>query len=257
MGTSTGKFLWYELMTGDPKGAEAFYRGLFGWEAKPFDPADPSYTVLSTGSSGFGGIMAIPPDVPAAATRPCWTGYVAVDNVDACVARLEAAGGKVLRAPEDIPGVLRFSVVADPWGAVFNVFHGLVAEEMTPVPPGTPGRVGWHELYAGDGAGAFGFYSRLFGWTKDEAHDMGPLGTYQTFAVDGERAGGMMTKPPEMAAPFWLYYFNVEAVDAALRSAVDAGAKVILEPQQVPGDAWIAHLADPQGAVFAVVGAKR
>ena len=37
-----------------------------------------------------------------------------------------------------------------------------------------------------DGPSAFAFYSGLFGWTKAEAMDMGPMGIYQIFAIDGE-----------------------------------------------------------------------
>ena len=58
-------------------------------------------------------------------------------------------------------------------------------EERAPAAPGTPGHVGWHELHAGDGPSAFAFYSGLFGWTKAEAMDMGPMGVYQIFATGG------------------------------------------------------------------------
>jgi predicted enzyme related to lactoylglutathione lyase len=30
---------------------------------------------------------------------------------------------------------------------------------------------------------AFGFYEKMFGWTKAEAINMGPMGTYQLFAT--------------------------------------------------------------------------
>jgi predicted enzyme related to lactoylglutathione lyase len=40
------------------------------------------------------------------------------------------------------------------------------------------------------------------------------------------QAGGMMTKTPQTPAPFWLYYFNVEAVDSAVaRVKVGAGER--------------------------------
>src|SRR6202011_3039711 len=69
------------------------------------------------------------------------------------------AGGAIHRAPEDIPGVGRFSVAADPHRAVFNLFVTASDEERAPAAPGTPGHVGWHELHAGDGPSAFAFYS--------------------------------------------------------------------------------------------------
>ena len=35
--------------------------------------------------------------------------------------------------------------------------------------PGTPGRVGWHELFAADWEKAWAFYGELFGWQKADA----------------------------------------------------------------------------------------
>ena len=82
---------------------------------------DRSYTLFSAGPAMVGGLMPIPEDARKGA-RPCWTGYIAVDDVDAYAARVKAAGGAIHRAPEDIPGVGRFAVAADPHGAVFILF---------------------------------------------------------------------------------------------------------------------------------------
>ncbi len=124
--------------------------------------------------------------------------------------------------------------------------------------PDTPGTVGWHELHSNDWEKAFAFYSGLFGWTKREAVDMGPMGTYQTFATgDGPAVGGMMNRRPEIPGPFWLYYFNVPAIDAASARVTDGGGKLLGEPHQVPGGSWIVHCTDPQGAMFAMVGPTR
>jgi predicted enzyme related to lactoylglutathione lyase len=188
---------------------------------------------------------------------PAWTGYVFVEDVDAAAARVTAAGGAVLRPPEDIPGVGRFGVAADPHGAVFILFHSAGAADGGPAAPDGPGQVGWRELHAGDGASAFAFYSGLFGWTKDEAIAMGEAGVYQIFAIDGAQAGGMMTKLPEAPAPFWLYYFNVEAIDAAKARVEAGGGQIINGPMQVPGGRWIVHCLDPQGAMFAMVAPQR
>jgi predicted enzyme related to lactoylglutathione lyase len=45
---------------------------------------------------------------------------------------------------------------------------------------------------AGDLEREFAFNSGRFGWTKDRAHDMAPMGTYQTFATGGVPCGGTM-----------------------------------------------------------------
>ena len=44
------------------------------------------------------------------------------------------------------------------------------------IPP-KPGHFGWRELHAGDRETAFAFYSGLFGWTKADTFDMGPMGS--------------------------------------------------------------------------------
>jgi uncharacterized protein len=79
---------------------------------------------------------------------------------------------------------------------------------------------------------------------------MGPMGIYQIFATGHGPCGGVMPKTPETPAPFWLYYFNVDAAEAAMARVKDAGGQVIHGPMQVPGDRWIAHGLDPQGAML-------
>ena len=65
-----------------------------------------------------------------------------------------------------------------------------------------------------------------------------------------------MTKPPEVPATFWSYYFNVNSVDAALARVKEGNGQVLMGPMLVPGDDWVAQCLDPQGALFGLVGAK-
>jgi predicted enzyme related to lactoylglutathione lyase len=162
----------------------------------------------------------------------------------------------VHRAPADIPGVGRFAVVADPQSAVIALFKG--TGTSPPAPANTPGYAGWRELLAADAAAAFAFYSEMFGWTKGDAADIGPMGTYQLFALasGGEPIGGMMTKPPHVPAPFWTYYFQVDGIAAAVARINAAGGTIINGPMEVPGGSWIVQALDPQGAMFALVSAK-
>lgn len=257
MSQSSGQFVWYELMTSDAAAATRFYQSVVGWEAKDAGMPGGDYTILSVGGRGIGGLMTLSADARAQGVPPCWTGYVGVDDVDAYVPRVTAAGGKLLREPEDIPGVGRFAVVADPYGAAFILFADSGGESPAPVAGGTPGHIGWHELQAGDGAGAFAFYSSLFGWTKAEAMDMGPQGVYQLFATGADPVGGMMTKMPEVPQPFWLYYINVAALDAAVAKVTAGGGTVVVGPMEVPGGSWIVNCRDPQGAFFALVAPMR
>ncbi len=119
MASTRGKFVWYELMTSDTAAAEAFYKKAIGWEAQDSGMPGMSYTVVSAGGVGMGGIMELPEEARAQGATPGWMGYIAVDDVDATTRQTADAGGGIHKAPMDIPGVIRFSVVSDPQGAIF------------------------------------------------------------------------------------------------------------------------------------------
>jgi predicted enzyme related to lactoylglutathione lyase len=86
--------------------------------------------------------------------------------------------------------------------------------------------------------------------------DMGAMGTYQLFAAGGEAIGGIMTKPPQMPSPAWLFYFIVPDIDSAAARVTAGGGQVLQGPVQVPGGGWIVHCMDPQRAMFALVGSR-
>jgi uncharacterized protein len=258
MPSPRGNFIWYDVMATDTKAAADFYTRVVGWTAQEFPMGEGRvYTILSHGSVMVAGLMALPPEAASMGMKPCWSGYVAVDDVDADVRRVEALGGKIQRPPEDIPNVGRFAVVSDPGGAVFLLFKPNTTETPVKPAPMSPGHIGWHELYAGNIDREWDFYEKLFGWAKDRAVDMGAMGTYQTFAAAGEPCGGMMTKPPQMPVSFWNYYFAVDGIDAAVARVKEKGGNIIQGPLEVPGGAWIVQGTDPQGAHFALISAKR
>lgn len=263
MSSFVGQFVWHELMTTDVPAAQAFYGQVVGWSAQDAGHPGMPYTVLLAGETAIGGLLPLSAEACAAGARPVWLGYVAVEDVDAAVERFAQAGGSIHREPEDIPTVGRFAVVADPQGAALVLFRGCDDKAPVQPPKGTPGLIGWNELYAAEQASAMAFYIEQFGWQKLSAMDMGELGLYQTFSPAQARPeegmagaiGGVMSKPPEMPTPpMWVYYFNVADIDAAVERVKAAGGQVIMGPQEVPGDDWIIHGLDPQGALFALVG---
>lgn len=255
---SNGDFVWYELNTTDARGAGAFYCNVIGWTAQDAGNPDADYTILSAGDADVGGVLQLDQEALQAGAEPCWLGYIAVDNVDAYADRVRRAGGSLYYGPEDIPGGIgRFAVMGDPYGAPFVLFKpGMEGPSERPV-LSMPGSVGWHELYAGDGAGAFAFYSGLFGWRQTGTFDMGPMGTYLLFGTGGDAIGGIMTKAPQFPRPQWLFYFNVDSADAAAQRTSQHGGRVLMGPQEVPGGQWIIQCQDPQGVMFAAVAPRR
>ena len=248
-------FFWYDVMSNDVEGTRKFYTGVVGWGT---DKQGPDYNLFTVEGQGVAGFMMLPPDAKRMGVPPCWMGYIAVDDVDAAARRVESLGGKIHKPPQDIEGIIRFAVVADPGGAGFILAKGLMKKDMPSFPPGTTGTVGWHELYAADGPAAMAFYEKAFGWTKSDAMDMGPMGVYQMFKTGGEFAmGGIMTKPTAVPVPNWGFYINVPAIDAAVERVTKGGGKVINGPMEVPGGQWIIQGIDPQGAFFNLVAKAR
>ncbi|MDR3374713.1 MAG: VOC family protein [Ancalomicrobiaceae bacterium] len=250
-------FIWYELMTSDVGAAVAFYGRVVGWTAADSGAPGMRYSIFSAGARMVAGLMQIPAEVAAGGGRPFWAPYVWVADVDAHAAKLTAAGGQVCRPPEDIPGVGRFAVVADPDGTVFHLFRPASDQAPERAAPGTPGLIDWHELHAGNGDVAWAFYSSLFGWEKERDMAMGEMGVYRIFKTADRPVGGMMTKMPQSPVPFWLLYFAVEAIDAAKDRVIAAGGTILNGPMEVPGGSWIVQCLDPQGAVFGLVAQRQ
>ena len=115
-----GTLCWADLSTPDAKRAHTFYSGLLGWQLTA-DPKDPSgYLHIKNGEHFIGG-------VPPAAHRqpgvpPHWLAYFQVDDVDATASKAKQMGANLYLPPKTMEGVGRFSVIADPQGAVFAIF---------------------------------------------------------------------------------------------------------------------------------------
>ena len=161
-------FIWYELMTSDRDAAVRFYTEVVGWTAADMaipEMGDYRYTILSAGGHGVGGLAELDAAMREAGGKPGWFGYIGVADTDAKAEAIVAAGGAIRQGPEDIPTVGRFAMVADPGGAPFYLLTPLPRDDAPPAAePSTPGTIGWHELYAGNGEeAAFAFYSGRFG----------------------------------------------------------------------------------------------
>jgi predicted enzyme related to lactoylglutathione lyase len=247
-------FFWYELLTNDVDAAAEFYRAVIDWRPSAFAGGE-GYTVLNIGDRGIGGIMALSAAQCADGARPGWLGYIPVDDIDAAVAGLTAAGATLQGPPWHVPGAGRIAALSDPQGAAFMLMAPQ-GEDMLPLSPQAAGAIGWCELWAADGDAAFAFYADQFGWRQVGSYDMGPAGLYRLFAGAGSgdvAIGGMMTRMDQAMPPRWNFYFNVDGLEAAVARVGAAGGAIRMAPHQVPGGSWIAHCVDPHGAAFVLL----
>ena len=254
--TKAKHFVWYELHTVDAEASMAFYRAVLGWETSSADVPDRNYHYVSAVNTPIGGVLEKAASTMPSASKSAWIGYIGVDDLDAYVNRLTANGGVIHKPSEAIPGVGRFAVCSDPQGALITLFDPAPASRPADLPYGTVGAFAWHDLGTTDWEQAFKFYAALFGWSKGEAINMGPMGTYQVFEVEGTALGAMMTRRDPAMPPGWLYYVNVENADAAVARAQAAGGTLTHGPSEVPGELMVAHFNDPLGAAFGIVAPK-
>ncbi len=118
----------------------------------------------------------------------------------------------------------------------------------------------WYELMTPDPKAGQAFYTKLFGWGLQDFDSAGHE-SYVMWTRNNKPFGGVMGLPDEArkmgAPPHWLAYIDVTNVDSAVASATKLGAKVYVQPTDIPGGGRFAVLADPQGAVFGVVSSAQ
>lgn len=122
---------------------------------------------------------------------------------------------------------------------------------MTTASPRAAGTVVWVDLSTSDVDHAALFYESLFGWTYDRQPS--PMGTYVLAHLGDDDAGGMMASPAPGIHSAWAVVFGTDHLDADLDAVTRLGGSVLESPVTIPGGARIATIADPAGAVFALM----
>ena len=236
--TKVGTFIWHENHSTDVEKAKSFYTELLGWQTEAWS-GEMDYTLIKVGDNGHGGFMAAQGETPSH-----WLGHVLVEDTDEAARRAEAAGGRVLFGPEDIPEVGRFALIADPQGAIVSAFAPQGEGDLN------EGVFVWDELHTTDPGAAKSCYGEVFGWTSRDA-DMGGM-TYTMFQNGGgtDVGGCMQLMEGMQAPPHWLVYIGTDDVDATTARAKDLGATVHVEPADIPNIGLFWVLQDPTGAAF-------
>ncbi|ARF65412.1 MULTISPECIES: VOC family protein [Streptomyces] len=246
---------WVDLGTPDLDGATGFYRELFGWGLIPGGPEVGGYGMLTLDGRYVGGVMTVPEEQAPSA----WSVSFQSPDVAATAAAVQRAGGSAVFEPMDVLDFGSMGGFTDPAGAYFGVWQpkdhpgfGVIQE---------PDSFLWAELYTPDVPAAAAFYTSVFGWGTDELKVEGTDYTYTTAHPAGADAdasfGGLVRMgdvPTEAArGPHWLPYFAVADVAATVAVARRLGGTETLAAMEVPGVGTMANVADPYGAVFAVM----
>ncbi|MET0984735.1 MAG: VOC family protein [Steroidobacteraceae bacterium] len=249
--TVRGRFVWHELLTSDPGAAQQFYSTICGWRIEQWDK-DSNYSMFVGPNAPVGGALQLPEEAMGTGDQPKWLAYIATEDVDATVEKAVGLGARVLQQSGATPGGGRYAVLADPQGACFGVY-GSTNSSPPPAQGVARGEFSWHELGTSDYEAALKFYMELFGWELLVKHDMGDMGPYCIFGLDGTQMGGIFNKSTDVPGDAsWLSYVLVPNAGKSADKIRATGGQVVNGPMEVPGGDWIAVASDPQGALFAV-----
>jgi len=108
----------FELWTEDQERISEFYSRVFDWQVRAIPQLD--YRLVETGAGGINGGIMTPKKGPWPAKLAF---YIDVDDLDAYVAKIREAGGKIVVERMEVPGVGFLALFEDPDGRVLGVWQ--------------------------------------------------------------------------------------------------------------------------------------
>jgi uncharacterized protein len=104
----------FEVLGKDADALQAFYGKVFDWE---LSPVMPTYAMVTKQADGIAGGVGSTPD----GSEGHVTFYVQVDDLAAALEQIEAAGGRTIQPPMDVPDGPSIALFADPEGHVVGL----------------------------------------------------------------------------------------------------------------------------------------
>ena len=223
----------------------AFYSKLFGWNTHAVSaeiigaavPGGPNVSLRANTPEGFPGV------VP----------FIRVDDVDATLKAVVAAGAAIERAPWDVPMVGTLARFADPSGTVYGLVGAMLPGAMprmrkpfgnNPRPP--VGAVCSLEMYAANGPEAAAFFGRQFGWGALET-----MPQYMAFDPGAGAPGVFQSHTPRLPGVAYIY---VADAGAKLAEIYAAGGQRIGDAMTIPGLGTFGYFKDPSGTTMGLIG---
>jgi len=108
-----------EIPATNVEAAGKFYQELFGWKLQHVP--EMNYTMWEAADGTGGGIPEVSADNPAGQVLV----YIASDDIEADLKKVEKLGGRVLRQKAEVPGFGWMGVFQDPTGNVLAVYTSM------------------------------------------------------------------------------------------------------------------------------------
>lgn len=255
--TVLGAPIWADLSTSDFDKAAHFYNAIFGWDVPPGAADFGGYSTATLHGANIAGVMPKAGDPGAAGMPDAWSVYFHTADAAASTEAIAANGGVTVMPPMEVGPFGTMGVFHDPAGAFFGIWQpnmhkgfGYINEAGAPC---------WFENLTLDAAKATAFYPAAF----DLGLQVVPMGdTPYNLLTKGDGENNMVAGifdattlgMPDMPSN-WLIYFGVNDTDATIAQVESLGGHVIAGPDNNPFGRW-AILADPMGAVFAIISVQ-
>jgi predicted enzyme related to lactoylglutathione lyase len=109
----------FEINADEPARAAEFYSGVFGWKISKWDgPIDYWLVDTGEGDSGINGGI-----VPRMQPNLTTVNTITVDDLDSYLAKVQKAGGKIMRPKSMVPGIGWLAYVTDTDGNPFGMLQ--------------------------------------------------------------------------------------------------------------------------------------
>jgi predicted enzyme related to lactoylglutathione lyase len=244
-----GKFVWFDLFTHDLQSTSLFYESLFGWSFKETGSTGKIVkTILRDGVPIANAVYIKKEDPKLNASR--WLSYISVEDVDRAAKLSVKNKGSVYLKPRDLKNRGRIAVVNDPQGAIFGLVTATGGDPLDS--DFLVNQFLGSELWTTNPDDALKFYNILAGYEQKLIDIKADL-KYRRLVVNGRFCGGLMKLPWDDVEPAWIPYISVKNTLETVEKAKKLGGKIIVEKDSAVQEGSIAIIADPSGAVFAII----
>jgi len=111
----------FEILTDNPEKVIAFYQQVFNWQIACWEGPQ-SYWLATTGSDDAPGING---GFMNRHFHQAVINTIQVNSMDEYIKKIEAAGGKKILGPREVPGVGLHAYCEDPEGSIFGIMQTL------------------------------------------------------------------------------------------------------------------------------------
>lgn len=258
---SDSNFVWTDLSSYDTKDSRTFYEAVFGWKSYDMgkmasEPGDQfgmdqvSYHVAMQRNEPAAGIFDMPPFFQTIKMPPFWMSYLAVDDIEAVVARACSIEGAIVDVEPTPFGEGMMALTRDPLGAGFTCYEGPSIDAKDD--GSTYGRMVWNELITDSIAAVEPFYRTVLGFDLVPDNSFG-IKRVKVMNAAGEEIAGIQELDSSIRSEkvYWLPFFSIDGLDDFAARVKFAGGTEVSRTS-FGGGFDTAIYYDNTGAAFAV-----